>query len=146
MSDFIQIVDLENGNYLDQATIYIKDFVHDEEYTKIAFGNELLYMSNKDYIKIVHVDTKLAPGESRKVEIAEEDIAVIDLLDLNIHALTLTNKAIKQKFVYAWIEMPDNQISVHSLNVKGVKGQPSPPGNNSIQSEGANEVSWTFVE
>ena len=101
MSDYIQIVDLENGNYLNQAIIYVKDFVHDEEYTKIAFANELLYMSNKDFIKIVHIDTKLGPGESKKVEIPAEDIAVIDLLDLNIHALTLTNRAIKQNFVFA---------------------------------------------
>lgn len=108
MSDYIQIVDLENGNYLNQAVIYVKDFVKDDDYTKIAFANGLLYMANKDYIKIVYIDTKLAPGENKKVEIPESDVAVIDLLDLNIHALTLSNRALKQKFVFAWIEMPDN--------------------------------------
>jgi hypothetical protein len=63
MSNYIQIVDLENGNYLNQAVIYVQDFVKDDEYTKVAFANELLYMANKDYIKIVHVNTKIGPGE-----------------------------------------------------------------------------------
>jgi hypothetical protein len=87
MDQFFQIVDLNNGNYLEQSTLFVEDYVKDASYDKITFLNGLLYVANVDYVKIVNIDYNLKAGEKGKRTIDPSQVVTINLTELNIHAL-----------------------------------------------------------